>query len=347
MGYFQPGAPLIEFFGDRGLNEIDAPLIREFWNRHIQGRGLSTKTGRSYLDVLTGVLGYAQDLAIIEGNPVPIFRQSLRRRSRTQKARAEAEAGRHVRPIENPEELKRMIEAAKGESRPAHVLVLLLLDGGLRVGEALGLRWGSIVWAADDDDKARGLIIDHARPRGREGGPPKSGRSRRVGLSRRLRHALEELYRARFEPGPESYVLDGIWPDNFRHQEWKRICKRAGIGKRALKDLRDTYACWLLTAGVQLGYVSQQLGHSDVAVTARHYARWVGGMEYREPMELEPGEIPADLLARLDESPQSPPSKKTAGGAKLLTAGHSKGSWRAQHDSNVRPPGPQPDALSN
>ncbi len=82
-------------------------------------------------------------------------------------------------------------------------------------------------------------------------------------------------------------------------------------------------------------------------MTARHYARWVGGMEYREPMELEPGEIPADLLARLDESPQSPPSKKTAGGAKSLTAGHSKGFWRAQHDSNVRPPGPQPDALSN
>ncbi len=44
---------------------------------------------------------------------------------------------------------------------------------------------------------------------------------------------------------------------------------------------------------------------------------------------------------------RSPPGKKTAGGAKSLTAGHSKGFWRAQHDSNVRPPGPQPDALSN
>jgi len=310
-GYLKPGAPLIEFFRDQRLDEIDAPLIRGFWNKEIQGRDLTTKTGRAYLDVLTGVLGYAQDLAIIEGNPVPIFRESLRRRSRTQKARAEAEAGRHVRPIEDPEELKRMIEAAQSEGEPAHVLVLLLLDAGLRVGEALGLRWGSIVWAGDDDDKARSLIIDHARPRGREGGPPKSGRSRRVGLSRRARHALEELYRTRFEPSPESYVLEGIWPDNFRHREWRRICKRAGIGNRALKDLRDTYACWLLTAGVQLGYVSQQLGHSDVAVTARHYARWVGGMEYREPMQLEPGEVPADLLARLDESPQQKSSRRS------------------------------------
>ncbi len=136
-------------------------------------------------------------------------------------------------------------------------------------------------------------------------------------------------------------------PRPFRHREWRRICERAGIGKRALKDLRDTYACWLLAAGVQLGYVSQQLGHSDVELTARHYARWMGGAEYREPMELERGEVPADLLSRLSNSPQSPPSEETAGGAASLTAGHFYGSWRAQHDSNVRPPGPQPDALSN
>jgi len=66
-----------------------------------------------------------------------------------------------------------------------------------------------------------------------------------------------------------------------------------------LKDLRDTFASQLLTAGVQLGYVSQQLGHADVAVTARHSARWAGGDAYRQPMVLVPGEVPADLLARL------------------------------------------------
>ncbi len=75
--------------------------------------------------------------------------------------------------------------------------------------------------------------------------------------------------------------------------------KRAEIGHRALKDLRDTFASQLLTAGVQLGYVSIQLGHSDVAVTARHYARWIEDDLYREPMRLESGEVPADLLARL------------------------------------------------
>ncbi len=84
-----------------------------------------------------------------------------------------------------------------------------------------------------------------------------------------------------------------------------------------------------------------------MSVTARHYARWVGGSIYRDPMGLEPGEVPADLIARLGNSPQSLPTRETADGAFPLTVGRIEGFWRAQHDSNVRPPGPQPDALSN
>ncbi len=69
----------------------------------------------------------------------------------------------------------------------------------------------------------------------------------------------------------------------------------------------DTFASQLLTAGIQLGYVSRQLGHSDVSVTARHYARWAGGDAYRSPLEVGDDEVPADLLARLAESPHKIP----------------------------------------
>jgi hypothetical protein len=45
-------------------------------------------------------------------------------------------------------------------------------------------------------------------------------------------------------------------------------------------------------------------------VTARHYAKWVGGSIYREPMKLREGEVPADFLARLecDETSVTVPS---------------------------------------
>jgi integrase len=66
-------------------------------------------------------------------------------------------------------------------------------------------------------------------------------------------------------------------------------------------QLRDTFASQLLTAGVQLAYVSHQLGHADVAVTAKHYARWCGDDAYSAPITLREGEVPADVLSRLSK----------------------------------------------
>ena len=91
---------------------------------------------------------------------------------------------------------------------------------------------------------------------------------------------------------------------NCRNRHSRKVCGAAGIGSAAKvdaltrahtpKDLRDTYASQLLTAGIQLG-------HSDVSITARHYARWTGGDDYRSPLDVREGEVPADLLSLLNE----------------------------------------------
>ena len=47
-------------------------------------------------------------------------------------------------------------------------------------------------------------------------------------------------------------------PANYRNRHFQSVCETAGIGRRKPRDLRDTFASQLLTAGVQLGYVSQQ-----------------------------------------------------------------------------------------
>ena len=320
--YLREGGPLIGFFGNHCLDEITVPLLREWWNREVTLAGRSVRTGRAYLDVLSNVLGYAVDLEEIETNPVPAFREHVRRRQRTQRGRAQAET--NIRPIEDPWGCEALLEATIPEGPEAFVYVLLGLDAGLRQGEALGLRWGAIGWADGGEDLTRHLLVDVSRPRGGDLGPTKSGRSREVAMSRRLHRALSALYRQRWKPSPDRFVVGGIDPSNFRAREWRRILKRAGIGHRSYKDLRDTYASSLLTAGVQLGYVSAQLGHADVAVTARHYAKWIGGDVYREPFQLRPGDVPADFIARsaydfARSPPISPPTKKAAGDSELLS----------------------------
>ncbi len=299
---------IMEQLGDFRLDEITAPRLREWWAKVVETpyknskgeeRTRAASTGRHYVNALAAVLEYARDLGALDSmNAVEEFRRQLRRRSRGKGARAAAAEDR-IRPIERPDEVGRLLGAARVEGLASRVLVTVLLDAGLRLGEALGLRWGAIAFGSDGDDSGRHLHVRENRPRGGDPEPPKSGRDRRVALSRRLRAALLELYVDRFEPGPETPIFEGIDPGNFRHREWRRILKRAAIGHRAMKDLRDTYASQLLTCGVNVAYVSRQLGHADLNVTTDHYARWCGGDEYREPMRLGPGELPADLLARV------------------------------------------------
>lgn len=88
--------------------------------------------------------------------------------------------------------------------------------------------------------------------------------------------------------------------------DFRKLCQEAGIGPalkgdganraRAPKDLRDPFTSQLLTAGIQLGCVSHQLGHPDVSVTAGHYARWTGGDAYRSPLEF-----PASRMCTIEE----------------------------------------------
>ena len=47
--------------------------------------------------------------------------------------------------------------------------------------------------------------------------------------------------------------------------------------------------------------MSRQLGHAYVGVSAKHYARWTGGNTYRSALNVDAGEVPADLLARFFE----------------------------------------------
>src|SRR4029453_18390237 len=111
------------------------------------------------------VLDYARDLELIDSTPIAAFRDQLRRRARTKSGRVASDANRHIRPIDDPGALAKLLaEAAKegdtrGERREALAFVLLQLDGRLRQGEALGLRWGRIGWGVNEYDTTRHLLI--------------------------------------------------------------------------------------------------------------------------------------------------------------------------------------------
>jgi integrase len=55
------------------------------------------------------------------------------------------------------------------------------------------------------------------------------------------------------------------------------LCRR----KRNLHSLRSRFASILFSKAAPLFYVSRQLGHSDVSITANIYAHWINNKDNR------------------------------------------------------------------
>ena len=104
---------------------------------------------------------------------------------------------------------------------------------------------------------------------------------------------------------PKTFVslLGRILPREVQ-AEVPRLCKRAGRQRRLPKDLRDTFASQLLSAGFPQVQIMRWMGHApgSVSMFRKRYAKWIGGendWSYRAPLQLEPGEVPTDIFERL------------------------------------------------
>jgi integrase len=166
--------------------------------------------------------------------------------------------------------------AAAARIRPEwHPFVLCLARSGLRLGEAVGLEW------RDVDFQKRVLTIRRTERRGRVG-VPKSGKARRVDMSRQLAAALAGL---RSLQEAEAALAGGAMPervfsmptgapvhdDAFRNNVWAPLLRAAGLRYRKPHALRHTFASLLIEAGEPLKYVQEQLGHHSPAFTLAVY----------------------------------------------------------------------------
>jgi integrase len=275
----------------------------DWWEREAGERNWSIETGFRYMSTIAEVLKVGR--RYLHGRSLPSGEARERIGEQRRTAAGRACGGPQVRPIEDAAAIARLIESVEGEGAELRAFVLVLLDAGLRKGEALALRWRHVAWGADEVDRRRHLVIEASRSRGRsEDGATKSGRTRRVGLSRRLRGALADLFQQRRPRDLGELVFPSLDADGLR-KTWPTLASRADLPGVRLKDLRDTFASQLLTVGIPIQWVSRQLDHGGVSVTERHYAKYLGegGDEflYVEPVRLDPGEVPADLLARLPD----------------------------------------------
>lgn len=161
---------------------------------------------------------------------------------------------------------------------PEHIrtIVAVLVGTGMRLDEALHLRW-------DDVDLEHRIVTVHRGRRGRAPtGTTKSGKARRVPIFDSVLGVLKAMKLAR---GGNSL----LWPGGYRRlrgteperalsqaavrDPFKLAAKRAGLPPELrLHDLRHTFASLFLVDGGDIFKLSRILGHNSVAITERTYA---------------------------------------------------------------------------
>jgi integrase len=177
---------------------------------------------------------------------------------------------KHVAILEG-EQLARFLDHA-GTDRP---LFEFLAYTGLRIGEALGLTWADI-------DHNNDLIRVHRQlVRYREHGPLKTEAAKcEVVLAPRVAKLLRERWLASSFKAPHDFVFANTQGRSLDYRDvgehFRATITRAGItapGERlTLHSLRHGFASLLISHGLNVVFVSRQLGHANANVTLGTYA---------------------------------------------------------------------------
>jgi integrase len=262
-------------FSNRRIGTITPTEIRK-WKTELSARGIGASTIVSALRLLKTAFNRAVSDELLARSPA----------RNIENANVDPPGGMRVLEAEQVNALAAVVDDRY------RALVLLLATKGLRIGEAAACTVGDI-------DLLRGRIsvsktLTEVAGRLALGPPKTAAGSRTVSLPPFLRDALTvhvATYSNPEDPSASVFTMaEGgpIRPNNFRKRVFSPAVKEAGLDPDLTPhDLRDTAATLALAAGASIKEVSNQLGHSNPAVTLNRYTGVLESMSARTDDALD------------------------------------------------------------
>ena len=265
-------------FGGRRLSDISRAEIKALL-AELAKKKLARNTIRLALASLRGVLTSAVEDGLLAANPA----------SRLGRFTTSERGQREARAME-PEEAERFLTSARRCCEQYYPVFLIAVRAGLRQGEILALKWSDIQFGKDQNDVNRFIRVQRRWYRGTFG-TPKGGKSRRVDMSRELRRGLLELRDravANASANRQTNIADQLLfpggdegnPISVRtliDKYFEPALDQAGLRRFRFHDLRHTFGSLLIHSGAPLPYVSQQMGHASIQITADIYVHLLPG----------------------------------------------------------------------
>ena len=255
---------LIPAFGNTQLRNLRREDLQRFLSRKLSG-GLSWETVHHFKCGLSKILGAAEEWGCIDEN--------LARKTKLPRRQHGSE-----RIVLTPVQVQKLASELR---EPVRSFTLLLVLTGLRVGELLALRWGSI-----DLDSRLFRVVETVYDGHFD--TPKTKRSmRKIPIGPATVDILTALRPVVCDPKALVFAKrDGSplerW--NLLRKHLKPAAKRAGLSGVTWHLLRHSHATMLDGLGTPIGTMQSLLGHSVPEITREIYLHAIPE-EQRRAME--------------------------------------------------------------
>lgn len=240
--------------------EISALLLS------MQAAGKAQGTCVKVYAVLKSLFKMAYMADLIDRNPMDKVERPKPRKDELKKP-AEAESY-------TAGELKYILDCLENEPLKWRAYISLLIDTGVRRGEACGLRWEFVDLEAGRITIAGNLCYTPSK--GVYMDTPKTSQMRTIDIAPNVVEMLRELRLEQASNGLSPYVFsqDGS-PEPMHPQSPTRymrdFAKRYNVPGLHPHIIRHSFASVAITNGADVASVSEKLGHADKSTTLRMY----------------------------------------------------------------------------
>ncbi len=223
----------------------------------------SNKRIANILSPLRAALQDAQHDGLIQANPLHEWNY---------KRNQAPAAAPYVDPF-TAEEQHAIINAATGQIKNQ---CIVLFWTGMRTSELVALEWPDIDWTRKKIRINKALT---EASKADETTKTKAG-TREIDMLQPVEQALIDQKQYTLLKGRKVFhnPITGkqyTGDQQIRKSIWMPLLKRARVRYRNPYQTRHTYASMMLSAGENPTWVSSQMGHSNIMITVRTYARWI------------------------------------------------------------------------
>lgn len=255
------------------IDELTSDDLQEYVNELVDN-GYALTTIRKQMHLISAYITYAN----LKGDIVkPIHKGvGLPSESMVKKRKKEVVAY-------SQEEQKRLKDIFVSGENPTYYADVLMMETGLRIGEALALCWSDIDWTRRAIRINKTVVrLGDAKKKYVQNGAKSFTSNRVIPLSTEAYNLLRLMQEN--DKTSSCYVFHDSKGDILTYEvvRWwtKKACDKAGVPYYGQHVFRHTFATNCYEKGCDVKLLSRMLGHSDVTITYNVYIHLFGdGLE--------------------------------------------------------------------